>query len=348
MPLSLGLEQENTSLLKSDDISEITFLGIIMRYSFLRNKLVLSAVVLCSVLALGGCSGARDASEEVIADESASAVASESTDDIAGKDVSENKVSGNFLEDDETLEGAALVDTSAVVATMNADAAPAPDESYFEWEKVNAHQEYEKGMTDKEAYHVALSNLSTQKELPTGESLKDDATYDPTQMIYGIYDYDCDGRYELLLIRVSESDDTRTMIMEFDPDSATMRMEFDENSSLVTVYDNGVAFAGWSKNTGLGTSLWPYNIYNYDQTTDTFMYMGAVCCWDKEYKAKDQEGIEFPGEVDADGDGTIYTITYGTEYPYGYIYDNKDYQDFFGSIIVDADVLMMRDYMYSL
>ena len=71
----------------------------------------------------------------------------------------------------------------------------------------------------------------------------------------------------------------------------------------VQFFNNGIIEISASHNHSYSGVFWPYALFQYDASTDSYMRMGAVSGWDKMVKEED-----FPDHIDEDGDGLVYYI----------------------------------------
>lgn len=167
--------------------------------------------------------------------------------------------------------------------------------------------------TMRAAYATALENLRVSHRLPDAQqdlgpddNWPDGATYNH----FAVFDVDMDGKDELLVEYTNTfMAGQAAAIYGFDEDSDTLHRELLE-FPMWTFYDNGVITVGWSHNQGYaGDALWPYTVYRYDGTTDTYLQVGMVDAWDRTLSQTYYEGTAFPTDVDQDGDGIVYLLT---------------------------------------
>lgn len=171
---------------------------------------------------------------------------------------------------------------------------------------------------------------------PTTEDIGNDEIDDFADK-YAIYDIDLDGKEELLIsITSSTVAGMSEAIYDYDFNSNELTTQLSE-FPLTTYYDNGVITAGWSHNQGLGPDFTPYDLYQYETKDDSYIKIGSVDTWDKEYFPIDPwTDTVFPDELDTDGDGVIFMIHMDTEQD-GTWYDNAAYEEWLQSYIGNAN-----------
>ena len=179
------------------------------------------------------------------------------------------------------------------------------------------------------AYKAALKsmkeNLKTPDGMELGEPFESASVDDNT---FGIDDIDNDGRDELIV----NWENTYTagmiqLIYEYNPENDTWNQEFLDYPGT-QFYSNGVIFAYWSHNHGLGEA-WPFTIYEYNQENDKYEVIGSVDSWSKKIAETDENGNPFPSEYD-DGSGVVYTIVYRGSYN---MYTTEQYDKLMDEIV---------------
>ena len=131
-------------------------------------------------------------------------------------------------------------------------------------------------------------------------------TYGQESTYFALYDVDGDGQEELLLNWTGASmADTVEYIWGYG-DNGT-HVELCEFPAL-TCYDNGVIEAEWSHNQGLAGEFWPYFLYRYNAETDQYELCGGADAWDKSVAKTNEQGDDFPDDIDADQDGIVYYL----------------------------------------
>lgn len=187
-------------------------------------------------------------------------------------------------------------------------------------------------------YAGILSGLVCAYQWPDGSQV-DSIDGDMGENQYSIVDIDGDGKEELLICFINTYMAAMVeRVYAYDPESDTLQEELAEFPD-VTYYDNGTVMAGWSHNQGLGETLWPFTLYQYDSSSDTYLEVASVDSWEKSYREQDYDGNMFPDELDTDGDGILYFINepgnYSTERPV----DKEEYDAWYQSYIGDAKPL---------
>lgn len=155
-------------------------------------------------------------------------------------------------------------------------------------------------------YAEILSHIYYQHRLIDGTDLRwnDDAGVNR----YAIYDFDGDGKEELLF----SSDASAPVVMggimyAYNPETDEVKEEY-LTSIIGVIYDNGIIRQAALHNHSLGLEFWPYNLYEYDKSMDEYVSIGFVTAWEKDYMESNEYGMPFPMEQDLDGDGVIYYI----------------------------------------
>ena len=182
----------------------------------------------------------------------------------------------------------------------------------------------------RRAYYDVIGYYSSFEDM---ENPEEDSMADK----YSIYDIDSDGKDELLLSVTSSSmAGMSESIYDYDLNSNELMTQLSE-FPLTTYYDNGVITAGWSHNQGLGPDFTPYDLYQYEVKDDTYIKIGSVDTWDKEYFPVDTwTDTVFPDEIDSDGDGVIFMIRMDAEQEEKW-YDNAAYEEWLQSYIGNAN-----------
>ena len=131
-------------------------------------------------------------------------------------------------------------------------------------------------------------------------------SFENTENLFAIQDIDCDGRDELIIELMPSVMAGMTLeIYDYDDDTSELHLQYAGFPSF-RVYDNGVLQDDASHNQGNGVNLWPYELCVYDKETDAYVHVADISSCDKEVVGED-----FPDDVDADGDGTVYYINGG-------------------------------------
>ena len=192
---------------------------------------------------------------------------------------------------------------------------------------------------EKNAYMNALRRLYTNHVLPDGSDCGYDEYNDITINEFAVYDIDGDGRDELIIQYVSTyMAGMAAGIYGYDETTNTLREELLEFPAL-TFYNNGTIEAAWSHNQGLAGDFWPYTLYRYDQSTDTYVTVGMADAWDRSYWETDFDGNQFPTAIDKDGDGIVYYVISGEEYEQVAPVDFAEYNQWRNSYVGGAEAI---------
>ena len=128
-----------------------------------------------------------------------------------------------------------------------------------------------------------------------------------------------DGKEELVLLFT----DTYTagqkgFVVSYDERSGTCSVIF-TGYPMFSFYKDGYLRAYASHNHGVaGEVLWPYTLYQYDISSNSYREIAAVDAWSREI-AETYQGKAFPEEVDQEGAGVVYFVMedgiYDTDHP---------------------------------
>lgn len=163
------------------------------------------------------------------------------------------------------------------------------------------------------AYGEVLWNALLRGTLPDGENLDWLSAEDAAANEFAVCDVDGDGEEELLL-RWTNACVAGTADFVFRYDSQRVSLEFQEFAG-VEFYAGGAAKAPWSHNQGWAGRFWPYNLYQYNGETESYVDIGSVDAWDRSLFEDDEAlSAAFPADADADGDGLVYYILTGEWY----------------------------------
>lgn len=156
---------------------------------------------------------------------------------------------------------------------------------------------------------------------------------------YAIYDVDSDGRLELIISYTETAmAGMFETIYEYNPQTEVLTEELRLFPAL-TYYDNGVIKAEWSHNQGMGNSLWPFDLFSYDNASDSYIQRGSVDTWEKAAWPEDYEGNPFPDDLDTDGDGIIYYLSDEDDDLYNNPQNKAEYDSWYQSVVGDAKEL---------
>ncbi len=165
-----------------------------------------------------------------------------------------------------------------------------------------------------EKYKEAMQNMLDNRVFPNGEQVyggaetEDSAGSIWTDNKFAITDIDGDGNDELI-INFSNAPAVGEVfyIFEYEEDSDSLKEEFTEFPA-VEFYDNGYVTAGASHNQGLAGDFWPYTLYKYDESKDSYVQQYYIDAWNKELYPQDFEGNAYPDEIDTSSTGTVYYL----------------------------------------
>ena len=165
-----------------------------------------------------------------------------------------------------------------------------------------------------EKYKEAMQNMLDNRVFPNGEQVyggaetEDSAGSIWTDNKFAITDIDGDGNDELI-INFSNAPAAGEVfyIFEYEEDSDSLKEEFTEFPA-VEFYDNGYVTAGASHNQGLAGDFWPYTLYKYDESKDSYVQQYYIDAWNKELYPQDFEGNAYPDEIDTSSTGTVYYL----------------------------------------
>lgn len=225
-------------------------------------------------------------------------------------------------------------DSSVPPQTLPADTSPQAPSSGGDPGKPAAPQE--QGAAMAKACRRALERIYNDHVYPNGDPIE---TFEMENNDFAIFDVDGDGQAELIY----QNDDATmagmmTGIYSFDPYTGELYLELSGFVGM-TFYDNGIISAAASHNQGTAWGLedfWPFTLYQYDTSGDGYLMVGSVDAWSKAGFPQDQQGKPFPDNVDQDGDGVVYLLTFGGQEVTVTMLDGPDYQQWLSSYIDDA------------
>ncbi|WP_455580976.1 hypothetical protein [Dysosmobacter sp.] len=191
---------------------------------------------------------------------------------------------------------------------------PAPNQEQSEVPAEQAPQMSpltEESTSARKAYAAALKTLLDTNVLPDGTDFSDGyigSIQDRERMAenkFTVYDVDGDGREELVLLYAAAPAmaGMAGFVYDYDAQKQALRSQLTEFPAL-TFYENGAVKADWSHNQGkAGEGFWPYNLYLYDQETDSYQEAASVDAWDRETFPE-----EYPSTADTSDTGRVYYI----------------------------------------
>lgn len=125
----------------------------------------------------------------------------------------------------------------------------------------------------REAYVFTLENLYTNHIWPDGTEM--DVMGDISENVFAVYDIDGDGEEELIIkYDTGAMSDMVEAIYDYDSETGSLRQELLDFPSLV-FYDNGFIRADASHNQGGDIEAWPYTMYEYHKSSDTYQEAGG-------------------------------------------------------------------------
>lgn len=231
--------------------------------------------------------------------------------------------------DVETEDSAQEEDVSESQTSAAAEASGAADDL----EQQSANEEKEKRYR---AYQSILTGLYENYTLPDKELYTDDLTSglsDISENTFAIADMDADGEDELIVYYITAIiADQIGCVYDYSEDSGNSYLKFSEYPML-SFYGNGTIEAGWSHNQGTGGEFWPYTLYTYNVSDDSYTTVGYVDAYDRSLYEMNQEymdssGRSYPYDVDQDGNGFVYYVYEGSLSGYGETdpVDDKEYE----------------------
>ncbi len=160
--------------------------------------------------------------------------------------------------------------------------------------------------TREEAYVAVLEDLFYRNILPDGTQSESGRHMEDNR--FAIADVTGDGEEELILHYNDASTAAQTgYIVSYDKESGMRSVIFTEYPRF-TFYENGYLWAYASHNQGAaGDALWPYTLYRYDVSRNSYRAIAMVDAWSREM-AEIYQGETFPAEVDCEGTGVVYFV----------------------------------------
>lgn len=181
------------------------------------------------------------------------------------------------------------------------------------------------------AYKNALTDLFSSFRLPDGH-IVDSSCPDCETNYFAICDVDGDGVEELIIEWNSACmAGKELLIYQYAPETAKWTCELIAFPST-TFFSNGIILDGLSHNQGYGYKLWPYVIFEYDASNDTYNDVGFVDSWDK-----DVMSTGYPDSVDTDNAGTVYMISYTGYDSDDFNYSQSEYDAFYKALLNTAN-----------
>lgn len=191
------------------------------------------------------------------------------------------------------------------------------------------------------AYFTALENLIQKHILPDGTD-GGEPTGDMSENKFAVYDVDNDGKEELIILySTTITAGMAGCIFAYDSETGALQTELQE-FPLLTFYNNGIVKALWSHNQGLAGDFWPYNLYQYNPDSDSYVLVGMVDAWDKNYRETDDQNNPFPSDIDKSGTGIVYYIMEDGQYDNTHPADASEYNEWVNAYIGDASEIQIQ------
>lgn len=205
------------------------------------------------------------------------------------------------------------------------------DFDYSEW--LAEMEEYEQNVAGeraerREVFLQVLRDMIEKQVWPDGSEVYFDA--DMTQNQFALFDLDGDEKEELLITYTTTAvAGMREIVYDYDLETQELREQF-VGFPYVIYYTNGVIYQPHSHNHTDSVNFWPCTLYLYDSVEDTYSTIGTAIAWDKEVRAED-----FPEDVDFDGDGMVYALSYDEDYPERFVSDNVEFEAWYSTWITE-------------
>lgn len=222
-------------------------------------------------------------------------------------------------------------------ASSAAPADSAPEEDAVPESSLRPDMPEEDRLVMVGAYADMLETLLQTNTLPDGRELPGDMGGQQ----FALYDVDGDGAEELIFSNGNAPcmADMAAFVYAYDADTETLRLELGCFPAM-DFYDNGAVKVLWSHNQGLaGDSLWPYDLLQYDASTDSYRRIAMVDAWDRTIRDTNEQGDPFPAEVDVSGTGVVYFIMTGEAYDTSHPVDVTDYESWEQEVLGGAQEL---------
>lgn len=192
------------------------------------------------------------------------------------------------------------------------------DEEWLAEMEAYEKQHAEETARRREVYEKVIADILDNHVWPDGSEVvfNDDLSLNH----YSIADIDGDEKEELVIyFGTAPMAWMKEVIYDYDIETGELRTQLQEFPGII-LYSNGVIRANSSHNQ-TDSDFWPFMLYCYDPEEDIYAPVGEVVAWDKEISPNG-----FPDDVDADGNGRVYAISDGTEYPQDFVLDDADYE----------------------
>lgn len=198
------------------------------------------------------------------------------------------------------------------------DEAEQTDEEWLAEMEAYEEQHAQEAAKRREAYTKVINDLLDRHIWPDGS----EAPYDDDLSLnrFSITDIDGDEREELIIAyETAAMAWMQEVIYDYDVEREELKTQLTEFPALI-FYSNGIIKADSSHNQS-DSDFWPFTLYCYDPVEDIYTRVGQAVAWDRAI-APDN----FPESVDIDGDGRVFAVSDGTEYPQDFTVDNAEYE----------------------
>ena len=201
-----------------------------------------------------------------------------------------------------------LVPALCLALLLTACATPQAGESPTPTPAIDTMEDWRRG-----TYRAAMEGFLLRQEFPDGTpmELKGDGGERLEENRFAVLDIDGDGGEKLLVLITTPCVAGKLgLIYRLDPDTGGVQ-EVLRAFSALTVYTNGAIREDWTDApAGDGDGPWPYTLYRWDAEGGRYENRGTADCLDKTLRPE-----SFPEELDEDGDGRVYYLTFLGEDP---------------------------------
>ena len=203
----------------------------------------------------------------------------------------------------EALRGENEALRQQITALTEETADPAPESVTPEPVTLETEPFTERYAGARQAFAAALGRVVREQILPDGSDYSGDGYPSMEDNQFAVCDVDGDGEEELILLYTTTiTAGHRGYVCSWEETTGALDIQLDAYP-LFTFYESGAVQVGWSHNQGKGGDFWPYDLYRYDSSLDTYVNVGAVDAWDESLPV---EG--YPSEVDQSESGFVYYI----------------------------------------
>lgn len=156
------------------------------------------------------------------------------------------------------------------------------------------------------AFGEALWHVFQRGILPDGGKLEHTYLEASRGNSFAIVDIDGDGKEELVL-RWTNASMAGLVEYVFDYKDGFFYKELG-STPYIKYYNNGNVEVQHLRGETCAETLFPYDVFSYDEKKDAYQYVATALSWDKALLDKNADGVPFPDELDVDGDGVLYYI----------------------------------------